>query len=234
MNHFELFDELTDIDDDLILEAHEVPVSRRPYARLGGLRRAVVVIAAVMALVVTVVAAGGDLGVVSPIVRYHSSHYWYESSHMEQSDTVHVNGTDYSYHIYTTHSPDRAVASMRLASGETLEVTYEAEILMPDGTVERKTVTKQGTDRVIVFMTNEVEGESGTILKTRVSFVRITADGGRKTLGAWREALSEMFFENAPEGYSRDWPEETESPTEIQTILPEGSDVVVVIPGPDE
>ena len=53
MNELDLFDELTFIDERLILEAHETPARRHHFC---GVRRAAVLIAAVMMLVVTTVA----------------------------------------------------------------------------------------------------------------------------------------------------------------------------------
>ena len=221
MKELDFFDAMTQIDDAYVLEAHESAAHRSP-ARFGGFRRAAVLIAAVMMMVATVVAAGGDFITISPRVRYNSDSYWYEMVHSEQSDTINVNGTEHTYLVYTTLSPERAVASMRFDSGETLEVIFEVDIRMDDGTIKHKCETKQGTQRVVAFLSNEVDGEKGIILQARTCFIRITEDGTKETVANWRESMSPMFFED-----------ETQCPT-AEAILPEGSDVVVVIPDSDE
>lgn len=238
MNHMELFDELTYIDDDLILEAHEVPASRRSYDRFGGLRRAAAVLAAMMVLVVTVVATGGDLPAVSEKLLGDSIHSvdiaWHSGEsrvYQEESGAIEVDGSEYGYLIYTTYGASRGVASMKLESGETLEVVFEAGLVMPDGTLQYKTVSKQGVDRVAVFMTNQLGGSYGSITSIRVFFYRITETGERVLVGHWNNSLRGWGAITGVEDAYPLWPEET---AEAQTVHPEGSDVVVVIEDPDE
>lgn len=238
MNDFELFDSLTDIDDAFILEAHEVPASRWSYSRFGGLRRAAVLIAAVMVLAVTVMATGGDLPIAPGIV-------WGEMYSMvsidwtggdtrvfqEDSGAIEVDGTEYGYHLYTTHGSMRAVASMDLDSGENLEVVFEAYLLMPDGTREYKILSKQGTGHVAVFMTNQIDGKFGSILTIRASFYRLTQTGERLLVRSWTNSLEQRSDGIITSDGASYW---TEEPAEAQAVLPEGSDAVVVITEPDE
>ena len=64
MTELDLFDELTFLEDELILEAHELPA--RKTIRFRGLKRAAVIAAAVLILVVGSVAASGDFGISRP------------------------------------------------------------------------------------------------------------------------------------------------------------------------
>ena len=59
MTELDLFDELTFLEDDLILEAHEVPA--RKIIRFRGLRRVAVLVAAVMTVIaLSLSAVAGD------------------------------------------------------------------------------------------------------------------------------------------------------------------------------
>ena len=58
MNELDLFDALTFLDDELILEAHETPV-RKPL-RFRGLRKAAILAAAVMVLALTAARAANN------------------------------------------------------------------------------------------------------------------------------------------------------------------------------
>lgn len=237
MKELEFFDALTGIDDAYVLEAHETP-DHRSTVRFGGFRRAAVLAAAVMMMVVTVVATGGDFPISSGFVwgdMYSMVNFnWIDRDitvQQEDRGSIEVAGNDYSYHIYSTHGGKRGVASMRLDSGEMLEVVFEAYVLMPDGTLQYKVVSKQDTGRVAVFLTNEVEGESGHILTIRASFYRLTESGERILVRSWTNLL-EQFTDGIVTSEGRSyWPEE---PTEAKAILPEGSDVVIVIPDGDE
>lgn len=235
MNHNELFDAMTNIDDHFILEAHEPASSSRIRFHPGGVRRAAL-IAAMIALTtlsaLVVAAVSVDSAVVASFWNSIKNTIGYETYGVEENYIFNLNGTDYACLVYTTQSPDTALASIHLASGETLEVIYEAEILLPNGAIARKTLSKQGKERVTVYMTNTFDGVSGIILKTRVRFFRNTAEGERLLVSTWTDSLSEKYYQDAPEGYSSDWPDETglaEARSHTYTVLPENSEVAVII-----
>ena len=235
MKQEELFDALTGIDDKLILEAHETPVSRHGH-HTGGLRRIAVLCAVVVFTILSVFAVAAVssdpsffAAVLSPSGKKTAG---YESRSVEENHVIRVYGKDYPCLVYTTQSPDTALASIHLSTGETLEVVYEAEILLPGGTIHRKTISKQGNNRVVVYMTNTVDGVTGIILKTRVRFSRITANGVHQVISTWEDSLSEKYYENAPAGYTSDWPEDDLLPGETASayaVIPENSDIAIII-----
>ena len=156
----------------------------------------------------------------------------YESRSVEENHVIRAYGKDYPCLVYTIQSPDTALASIHLSTGETLEVVYEAELLLPDGSIQRKTINKQGNNRVVVYMTNTVDGVKGIILKTRVRFSRITEDGKHIVISTWQDSLSEKYYENAPAGYTSDWPEDDLLPGETASayaVIPENSDIAIII-----
>lgn len=233
MKQDELFDALTDIDDRLILEAHEAP---HPVRQILSLRRIVVLAAVVVFTVLSVFAVAAVstdpsffAAVLSPSGKKTAG---YESRSVEESHAIRMYGKEFSCLVHTTQSPDTALASIHLATGDTLEVVYEAELLLPDGTIRRKTITKQGRNRVVVFMSNSVDDVKGIILKTRVRFTHITANDVHIVISTWQDSLSEKYYENAPEGYTSDWPEDgffSVGTANAYAFLPEDSDIAIVI-----
>ena len=190
MNEFELFDELTFIDDDLILEAHETPVR---HIRFGGVRKAAVLIAAVMMLVVTTVATGGDFGIPRP-------KGWISGN------AATVCNTDYENKVLTVHDegvysiekfgpPTVPALSVTTANatqmrteaecmGQQIQIIQEAMILMPDGVCHYKAQITEGTDTVTAVMDNRIDGVAGEIANIRYT-VSVLVDEEHDT--AWRQ-----------------------------------------------
>lgn len=188
MNEFDIFDELTFIDDDLILEAHETP-SRKPI-RFRGLGRAAVIAAAIMVLVITTTATGG-MGIARPRgwIRGNTT----TSYNMDQENrimTVYDRGT-----YALDDGPDDTPASSRTQAcaeqirtetecqGQQLQVIQEAMILMEDGSVEYKAQTTEGTNTVIAVMDNLVDGEPGDITNVRCTVAVLTEEADQSP---WR------------------------------------------------
>lgn len=242
MNNLELFEELTDIDDDLILEAHETPRVRRFHPG-SGLRRIAALAAAVMLVAGSAAAAGGDIPKGLPQIPRENvgmiSIAWADSNHQVYQTTsgaIEVNDKEYYYHLYTTHSSLRGVATMQFDADETLEVVFQACIILPDGSYTYKTVSKQGTNRVTVFMTNQTEGKTGVIHAIRASFYRLTEEGERVLVDRWSNSLwqwGDSIVSQDADVADLQWPDEIEQNTDAQTVLPEDSDVVVVVTEPD-
>lgn len=175
MNQLDLFDELTFIDDDLILEAHETPAQRR-FFPVGSLRRAAVVIAAVMLLVVTTVASGGDFGIQRP-------KGWVMGNSTGTCDMDYENQTiiirdEGVYALHQLAIPDIPAVSITTAHatemrtetecmGQQIQIIQEAMILMPDGVCQYKAQITEGTDTVVAVMDNLVDGVAGEIANIR-------------------------------------------------------------------
>lgn len=190
MNELDLFDALTFLDDDLILEAHETPV-RKPL-RFRGLGRAAVIAAAVMMLVITTTATG-DLGIARP--RGWIRGNGYTSYDMDQENrimTVYDRGT-----YALDNGPDDTPAESRTQAsaeqirteteciGQQLQVIQEAMILMDDGSVEYKAQITEGMNTVIAVMGNLVDGKPGDITHVRCTVAVLTEEADQD---AWRQS----------------------------------------------
>lgn len=172
MNEFDLLDELTSIDDDLILEAHETPV-RRPL-RFRGLRKAAILAAAVMVLVVSAVAGDWNFNA-ARIARTYATepdtgHIWVEDGvwYRVDNNSIYPNGQKDHYVLSEVFTPDELQYYV-VCEGHSIKVTLEAMILFGDDRVEYKQVSSTQTDQVSLMMDNYVNGEAGTIIHVRSS-----------------------------------------------------------------
>ena len=172
MNELDLFDELTFIDERLILEAHETPVRRHHF---GGVRRAAVLIAAVMtviALALTAVAGDWEITPVALYEKYASNENFYYLWHSRGKcygiqDNEHILDDvtyqmDYAHVCTTTRAQTYTVCE-----GAELLVRLEAMILMPDDRVVFKSVHAEGTDSVLLELDHMVDGEAGILVHVR-------------------------------------------------------------------
>ncbi len=185
MNQMDLFDELTFIDDDLILEAHEKPASW-PHLRLGGLRKAAVLIAAVMLLVVSALATGGEFGVPRPQgwVRGNATTR-YDTDYENQAMIIHDMGVYAIQHgeeanvpaITLTRAHATEIWSKTECQGYQIQIIQEAMILMPDGKCHYKAQVTEGTDKVVAVMDNLLDGVAGEIANVRLTVCVLTPEG---------------------------------------------------------
>ena len=184
MTELDLFDELTFLDDDLILEAQEVPA--RKLIRFRGLRRVAVLIAAVMLLVVGSVTANGDFGISRPRGWIPGSSYTnYNADPKTQTMTVRdegiytVDGIEGELSAFTiTKAKKSELSTEASCDGQQLQVIQEAMILMPDGTVAYKTNVSEGINTVIAVLDNPGDGELGEITHVRCTVAVLTEDTG--------------------------------------------------------
>ena len=184
MTELDLFDELTFLEDELILEAHELPA--RKTIRFRGLKRAAVIAAAVMMLVVGSAVASGDFGISRPRGwTPGSSETNYNSDPKTQTMTVRDEG------IYTVDGIEGELSTLTITKahksefsteascdGQQLQVIQEAMILMPDGNVAYKTNVSEGINTVIAVLDNQVDGELGEITHVRCTVAVLTEDTG--------------------------------------------------------
>lgn len=187
MNHEELFDELTYIDDDLILEAYEEPASRRSPLRLRSLRRVAALIAAVMVLVglsaaaVAVANDGWNLRLLNlwqdsaPEQGYH--HFWRDSeiAYDVGSSTISVGGQNIPFSSASMCSTEKAL-DLFVCNGYTLEARLEAMILLEDGSMAYKSHTIRGSSQLTNELDNRILEETGTILNVRRTFSVLVED----------------------------------------------------------
>lgn len=171
MNELDLFDALTFLDDELILEAHETPV-RKPL-RFRGLGRAAVIAAAVMMLLMmTAVAGDWDFKAEQIAQTYatepNTSTIWVKDGVWYQADNDYFlrNGLEIGYVLSEVFSPQELQYYV-FCEGESIRVTLEAMILMEDQRLEYKKVTSTQADQVSLIMDNYVNGEEGTIVHVR-------------------------------------------------------------------
>ena len=173
MNELDIFDGLTFIDDDLILEAQEAPAPKT--IRFRGLRKVVLIAAAVMMLVMSAMASGGDFSILRPsgwVKGTGATSYDMDS----ENQMVIVNDQG----IYNpckgyADIPALTVGKLRATeiwtktncSGQQLQVIHEAILLMPDGQTQYKAQITEGTDAVIATMDNVVDGVAGEIMHVR-------------------------------------------------------------------
>ena len=170
MNEFDIFDELTFLDDDLILEAHETP-TRQPI-RFRGLGKAAVLIAAVMMLIMTAVASDWSFRAADVAQTYatepNTGHIWVEDGVWYQVDNDYFlrNGQEIDFIRSEVFSPQELQYYV-FCQGEPIRVTLEAMILMEDQRMEYKKVTSTQDDQISLIMDNYVNGEEGTIVHVR-------------------------------------------------------------------
>lgn len=169
MNELDLFDELTFIDERLILEAHETPVRRHSF---GGVRRAAVLIAAVMMLVVTVAAGDWEFRAEQIAQTYATEpnwgYIWVEDGvwYQADNDTCYIKSQEIPLVLSEVFSPEELQYYVS-CEGQTLQVTLEAMILFGEDRMEYKTVTSTQDDQISLTMDNYVDGEAGTIVHVR-------------------------------------------------------------------
>lgn len=169
MNELDLFDELTFIDERLILEAHETPV--RPH-HFSGVRRAAVLIAAVMMLVVTAVAGDWEFKAEQIAQTYATEpnwgYIWVEDGvwYQADNDTCYIQSREVPLVLSEVFSPEELQYYVS-CEGQTLQVTLEAMILFGEDRMEYKKVTSTQDDQISLTMDNYVDGEAGTIIHVR-------------------------------------------------------------------
>ena len=169
MNEMDLFDELTFIDERLILEAHETPVRRHHF---GGVRRAAVLIAAVMMLVVTVAAGDWEFRAEQIAQTYATEpnwgYIWVEDGvwYQADNDTCYIKSQEIPLVLSEVFSPEELQYYVS-CEGQTLQVTLEAMILFGEDRMEYKKVTSTQDDQISLTMDNFVDGEAGTIIHVR-------------------------------------------------------------------
>ena len=191
MTELDLFDELTFLDDDLILEAHEIPA--RKLIRFRGLRRAAVLVAAVMAMVaLSLTAVAGDSEITPGVLheKYakdgNYGYMWYGFGKCYGVDSSDIEVDRTAYHIDYSHVCTAARAeTYTVCKGANLRVTLEATILMPDNSVEYKFVAAEGTDSVTMELDHMVDGEAGTLVCVR-SRIFIQSASGRSNANDWQ------------------------------------------------
>ena len=193
MNEFDLFDELTFIDDDLILEAQEAP--KRKIIRFRGLRRAAVIAAAVMTLVTLSLTAVAENSAITPGILHEK--YAEDDNHSHichgggkcygvSSRNEEINGREYHIdysHVCTTTRAE----TYTVCKGANLRVTLEATILMPDNSVEYKFVAAEGMDAVTMELDHLVNGQAGMLVFVR-SRIFILSASGRSGFEKWELA----------------------------------------------
>lgn len=169
MNELDLFDELTFIDERLILEAHETPVRRQHFS---GVRRAAVLIAAVMMLVVTAVAGDWEFKAEQMAQTYatepNTGQIWVEDGvwYQVDNDTCYIQSREVPLVLSEVFSPEELQYYVS-CEGQTLQVTLEAMILFGEDRMEYKKVTSTQDDQISLTMDNFVDGEAGTIVHVR-------------------------------------------------------------------
>lgn len=194
MNEMELFRQLTDIDDDLILEAHETPEGRS-HLHFGGLRRAAVLLAAVLLMLVTVVAADGGFGVLRPSgwVRGtfdtdFESDYENRVMIVRESGTYQVEGNLVAPAESLTRAQATEFWTSTVCDGQMIQIIQEAVILMEDNHCEYKSQVTEGFGEVVAVMDNLVDGVAGEICNVRLTVAVLTEesesyDGRQSTPG---------------------------------------------------
>ena len=189
MTELDLFDELTFIDEDLILEAHEAPV-RRPL-QLRGLRIAAVIAAAVMMLTVSAMAGGGNFSILRPSGWVNGTGATSYDMDMEAQQVIVNDEGIYNPCKGYSNIPALTVGKLHATriwtktncSGQQLQVIHEAILLMPDGQTQYKAQVTEGTDAVVAAMDNVVDGIAGEIMHVRCT-VSILTDETDEDLGS--------------------------------------------------
>ena len=173
MTELDLFDELTFLEDDLILEAHEVP-ARKPI-RFRGLRRAAVIAAAVMTVIaLSLTAIAGDLGI-TPLSLYEkyggNENYCYLCHSRGKCYGIRdadIELDDATYRMVYSHVCTTVEAQTYIVcEGAELLVRLEAMILMPDNSMKFKSVRAEGRDSVQLELDHMVDGEAGILVHVR-------------------------------------------------------------------
>lgn len=169
MNELDLFDELTYLDDDLILEAHQIP--DRKVIRFPRLRKASVLIAAVMLLVVTVGAIDWNYSASWLAERFNdqnTGHIWITDGawHLVEDGSWYIDSQEFCY-VHSQVFTQEELQYYVVCDGVPLKATLEAMILMEDGRMEYKQVESTNTDRISLLLDNYVGDEAGMIITVR-------------------------------------------------------------------
>lgn len=199
MNELDLFDELTFIDDDLILEAQETP-SRNPI-KFRGLRKIAVLAAAVMAAITLSLTAVAERSEISPGILHEKyarddnySYLWHGLGKCYGVSSQNEEIVDTKYHIDYSHVCTATRAeTYTVCKGANLRVTLEATILMPDNSVEYKFVAAEGADAVTMELDHMVDDKAGTLVCVR-SRVFILSASGRSEVQSWHEAGEYLHY----------------------------------------
>lgn len=193
MTELDLFDELTFLDDDLILEAHET--STRQPIRFRGLRKAALIAAAVMLLVTLSLTAVAENSGLSPGILHEKyaedgsySHIWHGLGKCcgVYSEDLEIDRTPYHFDYAYVCRINRA-ETYTVCKGQNLRVILDATILMPDHSVEYKSVTTEGTDAITMELDSLVDGEAGLLVCVR-SRIFILSESGRSGAQTWENA----------------------------------------------
>lgn len=184
MKELEFFDALTGIDDAYVLEAHETADHRSPV-RFSGFRRAVVLAAAVMMLIALSVAAVADKWEITPaalLEKYDDDNtfvYIWKSSgkcYGVERRITDIYGKEDICHFSYVFTKTLA-QSYTVSTGQPLLVRLEAMVLMEDGRVEYKSVSKETSEDVQLELDHYVDGEPGTLVHVRCRVYMMTEDG---------------------------------------------------------
>lgn len=173
MNQMDLFEELTDIDDDLILEALQTAPIRRRSVSLRWIVTLAAVLTAVMLVMMTAVAE-------VPEERKDPHPSGWAEKYMEEKMDIGWStdsGEGGTYELTIRHSAEYAEAVARSYSGKRLTVLMDAFVYLNDGTIEVKKCIAQGIGRVTVAVDNQIEGKPGTVYLIRVNAFEEGSEG---------------------------------------------------------
>ena len=204
-----LFDALTNIDDELILQAHETPTPHRIHHPL---RRTAAVIAAVTALVAMTIVVAADRSdnkfnlpgyPMEGYVWYSTespAYKWSDKTICYHADTlpVELNSLGNPQSFSSSYSAEQ-VKSKLMSHGETLKLNLEEMVLMADGEIKYKKADSIGTDIVVGVIDNSVEGETGTIVHVRLTFSAFR-NGQWEQLYQYTEYLPNVLDLDVPYG----------------------------------
>lgn len=169
MTELDLFDELTFIDDDLILEAHKSPARKTIHFR--GLRKAAVLVAAVMLMVITVCARDWSLNPSLLITSFDGENHGYIMVsdgvwRMVDHESFYLDHQEISYRHSQVFTQDELQYHVE-CDGIMLRATLEAMILMEDGRMEYKQMELTDADHISLLLDNYVAEEAGIIINVR-------------------------------------------------------------------
>lgn len=255
MKPMDLFDELTYVDEAFILEAHETPAARQThfrFRRFGALLAAVI---AVVAMSVAVVAT------MTEELNIRLWQYYTETGHSAsferngdvaiERDSFIMEGDENRILVerQSTYTVEEAQSHI-VCDGRSLQVMMEAMVLMDDGQVKYTFRTKQGNGEVNIHLNNVVSGTEGTLANVRITVSVLYENEWTQLYQVNRYLPMHLGFQ-IPVGTDVRFPdmryiydgratqEETTPPTmsadtEAEAIVPEGSNVVVIIEEPNE
>ena len=199
MNELDIFDGLTFIDDDLILEAQEAPAPRT--IRFRGLRKIAVLAAAVMVVITLSLTAVAEKSEISPGILHEKyarednySYIWHGHGkcYGVSSQNFEIDRTEYHIdysHVCTTTRAE----TYTVCKGADMRVTLEATILMPDNSVEYKFVAAEGTDAVTLELDHQVDDQGGLLVCVR-SRIFILSASGRSDVQSWQEVDEHLHY----------------------------------------